>query len=157
MCFTVTKDNTKVLVAQEDIVCYKAFDYFIDEKLLKKERIKYSDAYKIESIGSVGFLSSWQDYKYSWESHHTNDALSQPQYEIYESLYEGFHSFINTTGINGMDGRYIIPCIIPKGARYMIQIDVQSHDRDRSVYISNEIIIGSRDQVTDRWEKKIPA
>jgi hypothetical protein len=142
MCFTVTKSCTKPLIAEEDIVCYKAFDYF----RLTANDISWQECIHHEQKESIGFISSWQNFPYEYGKEYSLKVFSESKYSPGQELHNGFHSFIEPVNIFGYDGRYVIPCIIPKGTRYMKEL-VEDITEGKSTYISEKIIIGTKEQV----------
>lgn len=126
MCFYISKrkNEMKIRTANKNIVCYK-YGY-----------IPYDDIFQSQIQGFRYQINAEYDLKGSGGR---GEGKLRPKYGSngynVGMIEKGFHSFINIAmaKFDG-DGRSIVKCIIPKGAKYFINSDHKER-------VSNKIII----------------
>jgi len=111
MCFVVRKNQTKVQIADKDIVCWKHV---------------YPEG--------KDYISEFRGFRYKKGKLNQRDVLKEKEYNSNEGLSEGFHSFSKRLEADGWWEVKLRKFIIPKGSRYLI-------DPMEDEYISNQIIM----------------
>lgn len=111
MCFIVDENNTEILIANKDIICYK---------------YTYN-----EYIGKNGFLSMFTTFPYTFNILYKRNVLRGTRSNKIQHNV-GFHSYIKKPYMLN-DNKRTIKCIIPKGSRYL-------KNPKTGEYISNMII-----------------
>lgn len=143
MCFHIDPNHPNKLVAESDIICYKAFCGSKD-RMLKEKGIIYDDNY---------FYSIWMQYQYNKGQLYEVENAFQITFNSFttrsnEIIETGFHSYIDPLEYNlmawGIFGGYLVKCIIPVGAEYYINEKVGE-------YVSNKIIIGNDDDIVYKY------
>ena len=113
MCFVVDKDNTKVQIADKDIVCWKH-----------------------GHLDGKEFVSEYRCYRYKKGALNVSPFLKNEKYKTDSALSQGFHSYSKMLPTENFfeHSLRLKKFIIPKGSRYLI-------NPDRDEYISNQIIM----------------
>jgi hypothetical protein len=111
MCFLVDTNNPNVLIAAEDISCYK-----VVSQNKKKELIS--------------------EYRYFLYHIDTLYKLDKPLKIRVCSIEEGYHSFTKLRAVkdNKRDDQIIIKCIIPQGSEYFLSNEYEE-------YVSTALIV----------------
>jgi len=115
MCFIVRENQTKVQIADKDIVCWKEME-----------------------VGKNAYHSFYRGFVYEKGKLYKRNCLNKDIYLPLHTLTRGFHSYIVKEYIPRSTSIYfptiIVKFIIPKGARYLI-------NRNHNEHISNQIIM----------------
>lgn len=127
---------TKILIAKEDIICYKQlYSISVDTALSQYRQHEYR-IHELQPTVPLKFVLSTNNFE-----HITGNTYS---------VNEGYHSYIDKPSIRLYGECWI--CIIPKGTKYAIG----KFATDRS-YVSESIIwTGERcivPEVATRWQK----
>ena len=126
MCFYIEEKNSKVKIANKDIVCYKIVDKL--SKLYVNSR--YTDyKYKLDELNKEINLVIIDEFK-------VNNVI------VNESkISSGYHSYISKErairflkNIKAYDEEVIVKCIIPRNSYYYI-------NKRHKEYVSSNIII----------------
>lgn len=131
MCLTLTADERDVLVAEEDIVCYKILytikDYLDFYKSSILSRLEYKSIMDVHVLDGLGYLymSPYRRSPYVIGETYTSvldEAVESSSGNMF-SVEKGLHTFAKLAEakadiIEPFDGVLIVKCRIPAGSKY---------------------------------------
>lgn len=131
MCLTLTADERDVLVAEEDIVCYKILytikDYLDFYKSSILSRLEYKSIMDVHVLDGLGYLymSPYRRSPYVIGETYTSvldEAVERSSGNMF-SVEKGLHTFAKLAEakadiIEPFDGVLIVKCRIPAGSKY---------------------------------------